>query len=184
MFYDYLFLESCITKLLGKHITDLLQANKSTTLFVVVVVVVVYQKAVPYDPRTIMLALASWLGEVSLRLPTPKLLVLDVYSKLGGNKLGQVKRPLLDRHNVFTAFQTLRDIQDQIARFFAHSRRPPRYIAIFVGKVRLTPKHFMFAKTLYRANVRRRTTCASRSRVYQRDVRRRRQGRIGELDEL
>ena len=131
-----------------------------------------------------MLALASWLGEVSLRLPTPKLLVLDVYSKLGGNKLGQVKRPLLDRHNVFTAFQTLRDIQDQIARFFAHSRRPPRYIAIFVGKVRLTPKHFMFAKTLYRANVRRRTTCASRSRVYQRDVRRRRQGRIGELDEL
>ena len=96
-----------------------------------------------------MLALASWLGEVSLRLPTPKLLVLDVYSKLGGNKLGQVKRPLLDRHNVFTAFQTLRDMQDQIAAFFAHPKRPPRYIAIFVGQVRLTPKNFMFVKTLY-----------------------------------
>ncbi len=154
MFYDYLFLERCITKLLGKHITDLLQANKSTTLFVVVVVVVVvvvgYQKALPYDPTTTMLALTSWLGGVSLCLPTPKLLVLDVYSKLGGNKLGQVKRPLLDRHNKFTAFQTLRDVQDQIATFFAHPKRPPRYIAIFVGQVRLTPKNFMFAKTLYR----------------------------------
>lgn len=96
-----------------------------------------------------MLALTSWLGGVSLRFSTPKLLVLDVYSKLGGNKLGQVKRPLLDRHNKFTAFQTLRDMQDQIARFFAHSRLPPRYIAIFVGQVRLTPKNFMFAKTLY-----------------------------------
>jgi Leucine-rich repeat (LRR) protein len=65
---------------------------------------------------------------------------LRVYSKLNGVLLGHVDKPevLPDKYH------TVRNLQDQIAGFFKHACRPPKYIVLFVGSTRLTKPSFMF----------------------------------------
>ena len=64
---------------------------------------------------------------------------LRVYSKLNGVCLG-----LVDKPEVFDTYRTVRNLQDQIARFFKHACRPSKYIVLYVGSSRLTKPSFMF----------------------------------------
>ena len=87
-----------------------------------------------------MLSLLAWCGF----LPLPKKpRDWEVYSKLGGNLLGRVPRVCLA-----DAYTMVRSLQDQVALFYKHDRRPPRYIAIFVDQTRLTSPDFPFVDKL------------------------------------
>ena len=87
---------------------------------------------------TKMLSLLAWCGFLPKKLHE-----WEVYSKLGGNFLGRV-------HKVYyaDAYTMVRSLQDQIALFYKHARRPPRYIAIFVDQTRLTSPSFPFVDKL------------------------------------
>ena len=87
-----------------------------------------------------MLSLLAWCGF----LPLPKKPHdWEVFSKLGGNLLGRVPKVCLA-----DAYTMLRNLQDKIAVFYKHARRPPRYIAIFVEQTRVTSPDFPFVDKL------------------------------------
>ena len=68
---------------------------------------------------------------------------IKVFAKLSNGFLGRIPRP-----RFANAYSVLRDLQDQAARLLAHTNRPARYLALFVGSERLTSPSFPFVKQL------------------------------------
>ena len=66
---------------------------------------------------------------------------IQVYSKLGGIFLGAIRRPCVENKD---AYSVLRKLQDTIATLLCHPKMPPRYLALFVGTLRLTSPDFPF----------------------------------------
>ena len=66
---------------------------------------------------------------------------IQLYSKLGGIFLGVIQRPCLKHED---AYLVLRKLQDQVATWLRHPKMPPRYLALFVGTLRLTSPDFPF----------------------------------------
>ena len=66
---------------------------------------------------------------------------IQVYSKLGGMFLGAIQRPCVANKD---AYSVLRKLQDQVATRLCHPKMPPRYLALFVGTLRLTSPDFPF----------------------------------------
>ena len=90
-----------------------------------------------------MLSLLAWCGFLPLLKKPDKEHTWEVYSKLGGNFLGRVRKV-----DYADAYIMVCSLQDQIALFYKHARRPPRYIAIFVDQTRLTSPGFPFVDKL------------------------------------
>ena len=67
---------------------------------------------------------------------------IQVYSKLGGMFIGSIQRPCLKKE--VDAYLVLRKLQDQVATWLCHPKMPPRYLALFVGTLRLTSADFPF----------------------------------------
>lgn len=86
-----------------------------------------------------MLCLEAWfgeqLGEDSSRI--------KVFCKLGGNFLGYIPRPLIEDNPL----DVIRSMQDEVYKFFKHSRRPSRYLLLFVGQECITPPNFPWVCT-------------------------------------
>ena len=94
-----------------------------------------------------MLCFEAWCGALPTSLVGPT--KLQVFSKLGGNFLGFVTKPCLERlDDVAKAYTTLRDMQAQAALLLKHDYLPPRYLAFCVGSKRLTSPSFPFADSL------------------------------------
>lgn len=70
-----------------------------------------------------MLFLLAWCGFLPEK--PKKLHEWEVYSKLGGNFLGRVPK------SRFVKNALVRDLQNQIALFYKHACRPPRYLVIW-----------------------------------------------------
>ena len=70
---------------------------------------------------------------------------IQVYSKLGGMFLGAIQRPCVANKD---AYSVLRKLQDTIATWLCHPKMPPRYLALFVGTLRLTSPDFPFVDHL------------------------------------
>ena len=70
---------------------------------------------------------------------------IQVYSKLGGTFLGAIQRPCVKNVD---AYLVLRELQDRIATWLCHPKMPPRYLALFVGTLRLTSPYFPFVDRL------------------------------------
>ena len=88
-----------------------------------------------------MLCLLALLGALP---PSSKYSKLKVFSKLCGKYLGVVDKPSFQDGDQFSDYQVIRYLQDQIAVFYKHARRPARYLVVFVEGVRLTCQGFYF----------------------------------------
>ena len=66
---------------------------------------------------------------------------IQVYSKLAGTFLGSIQRPCVKNVD---AYSVLRKLQDQVATWLCHPKMQPRYLALFVGRSRLTSPDFPF----------------------------------------
>ena len=64
---------------------------------------------------------------------------VKVFTKLGGNFVGHVEKPWSGQ-----AYAILRSIQDQVCKVLPHEYLPSRYLAIYVGQLRLTKPNFPF----------------------------------------
>ena len=89
-----------------------------------------------------MLSLLGWFGALP---PSTCETSIKVYSKLGGIFLGSIQRPC--SKNV-DAYSVLRKLQDRIATWLCHPKMPPRYLALFVGRSRLTSPDLPFVDQL------------------------------------
>lgn len=87
-----------------------------------------------------MLSLVAWCNALPPRNSQHD---LQVFSKLGGNLLGRVPKVLLA-----DAYTMVRSLQDQVALFYKHARRPPRYLVVFVEQTRVTSPDFPFVDKL------------------------------------
>lgn len=88
-----------------------------------------------------MLSLVTWFGAQ----PKPTCNKIQVHSKLGGMFLGASQRPCAANKD---AYSVLRKLQDTIATWLCHPKMPPRYLALFVGTLRLTSPDFPFVAHL------------------------------------
>lgn len=88
-----------------------------------------------------MLCLLALLGALP---PSSKYSKLKVFSKLSGKYLGVVDKPSFQDGDQLSDYQVIRDLQDQIAVFYKHARRPARYLVVFAKGVRLTCQGFYF----------------------------------------
>lgn len=87
-----------------------------------------------------MLSLFAWVA-----LPKTKA-TIKVYSKLGGMYVGSIDSLCLKE--LGDAYSVLRYLQDRIATWLCHAKRPSRYLALFVGTKRLTKLCFPFVTRL------------------------------------
>ena len=95
-----------------------------------------------------MFCLQTWTGVVCTTPSTPNKPnnpKVEVWTRLGGGFLGFVDKP--DCQSYRSVYYVLRNLQDQVAKFFSHPTRPSRYIALFVGDTRLTSPGFPFAES-------------------------------------
>lgn len=88
-----------------------------------------------------MLCLFALLGALP---PSSKYSKLKVFSKLSGKYLGVVDKPSFQGGDELSDYQVIRYLQDQIALFYKHARRPARYLVVFVEGVCLTCQGFYF----------------------------------------
>jgi len=97
-----------------------------------------------------MFSVSVWSGNLpacfsaSSRLDPNK---LQVYSKLNNKLLGLVDKPCAQTLRGL-CYATLRKLQDQIAVLLRHECAPPKYLALYVGDVRLTKPDFPFVDQL------------------------------------
>jgi|688.fasta_scaffold06788_16 hypothetical protein len=87
-----------------------------------------------------MFCISTWLGGERICATNKK---LQVFLKLSNKFLGCVDKTILK--SITSCYDFFRNVQDQVACFYKHPRRPPRYIVLYDGSTRLTSPSFMFA---------------------------------------
>ena len=98
----------------------------------------------------VMFSVSVWSGNLpacfsaSSRFEANK---LQVFSKLNNKYLGLVDKPCAQTLRG-SCYAALRKLQDQIAVLLRHECAPPKYLALYVGDVRLTKPDFPFVDQL------------------------------------